>query len=106
MGEGVDPHRAVGALHNHGLARAVLDALKRIGKRGADEPRGICEHVIHGAAGEFLGIERQHNARQQDAIALTFDYAAGCFGGDAASLGDAFGVFGDERGTDLGAIRC
>ena len=51
---------------------------QRIGQRGADEPGGILQYVGDGASGEFFGVvPGQDEVRQEDAVALALDDAAG-----------------------------
>ena len=76
MREGIDPHRPIGAPHDHRSAGAVFSALDRVGERLAFELRGIREHIGDGFAFQFRVVERKDDVRQQHTIALSLDRSA------------------------------
>src|SRR5262245_60093543 len=65
MREAVDEGDAIVPQHHHRLARAIADALERIGECFSFEPVWLPEHLPDGAAGECRIIKWKFHVRGQ-----------------------------------------
>jgi hypothetical protein len=89
--EGMDPGRAVGPAHHHGLAPAVADALQRVGQRLALEAPGVGQHIGDRDRADLRVVEGEFDRRQQHAAVTRLCDAQGGGGRDAAALRQALG---------------